>query len=432
MSRSPLHVSAAVALLAGAAVAPAALAAQQLPVRTMSRPAAEFAEPYSAVRGVRELADGRLIVTDNRDKVVQLVDLRTGRATTLGREGSGPNEYQMPMAVLPLPGDSTMVADALNARFLLLGPGGTLAGTWAPATAEAGGAGGDRAPRTVVGGPPAGGVAGGRAPQGAVMSFGGGGPMQIIGARATDAQGRLYMTGAPIAMTPEGPKAADSVPVLRVNRRTMVTDTMAWLRPPRGNTNVNASGGNMSIRIGGGPFAADDGWTVLPDGRVVVVRHTDYHVEVYPATPKGTPVRGTPVRATPLRVTEAEKKAWREERASSAPVAIAMTRTDGPGGSSTRTAPASLAQQEPDSWPEVMPFFQSGQVYTAPDGSIWVGRYRSASDKTPRYDVFDATGKHTGQVVFPARTRIVGFGKGTVYTVRADEDDLQYVQKWTL
>jgi hypothetical protein len=394
-------------------VVPASLAAQQLPVRTMTRPVAEFAEPYTSVRGVRELADGRLIVTDNRDKLVQLVDLRTGRASTLGREGSGPNEYQMPTGALPLPGDSTLVPDALNARFLLLGPGGTLAGTWVPAMADA----------------PAGG--GGRAPQGAVMSVGGG-PVQIIGARATDAQGRLYMAGPPIAMTPEGPRAADSIPVLRVNRRTMATDTMAWLRPPKGNTNVNASGGNMSIRIGGGPFAADDGWTVLPDGRVVVVRHGDYHVEVYPATPKGTPVRGTPVRATPLRVTEAEKRAWREERASTAPVAIAMTRTDGPGGTTTRTAPANLAQQEPDAWPDVMPLFQSQQVYTAPDGSIWVGRYRAASDRTPRYDVFDATGKHTGQVVFPARTRIVGFGKGTVYTVRADEDDLQFVQKWTL
>jgi hypothetical protein len=61
-----------------------------------------------------------------------------------------------------------------------------------------------------------------------------------------------------------------------------------------------------------------------------------------------------------------------------------------------------------------------------------VGRYRAASDRNPRYDVFDATGKLTGQVVFPPRTRIVGFGKGVVYTVRADEDDLQYLQKWAM
>lgn len=408
MPTRPLPLAGA---LLAAAIAPSPLVAQSAPARTFSRPAAEFTEPYSGLRSVRELADGRVIVTDNRDKLVQVVDFRTGRATTLGREGSGPNEYQMPSTALALPGDSTLIADPLNSRFLLLGPQGTLAGTWAPS--------GGAAPAPQPAGP-------GR------MAFGGGGPMLLLGTRAADAQGRVYMTGAPIAMTPEGPKAADSIPIMRVTRRTMATDTVAWLQVPKGNTSVNASGGNMNIRIGGGPFAAEDGWTVLPDGRVVVVRHADYRVEVYPASGRGAPVRGAAVGGTPIRVTEAEKKAWREERAASAPVAIAMTRTEGPSGVTQRSAPANLGQQEPDSWPAVMPLFQGSQVYATPTGQVWVGRYRAASDRNPRYDVFDATGKLIGQVVFPPRTRIVGFGKGAVYTVRADADDLQYLQKWTL
>jgi hypothetical protein len=424
---------AAASVAAGSAWLASVASAQSAPARTFTRPAAEFSEPYTSVRGVRELADGRVVVTDVRDKVVQLVDFRTGRATTLGREGSGPNEYQMPANAFALPGDSTLIADPLNSRFLLLGAGGTLAGTWSPAAAAPAAGPGDRPQtRQVPGGRPGAAGAPGGSGGGPMIVMGGGGPMQMLNTRAVDAQGRVYMTGSPLAMTPEGPKAADSIPILRVVRRTMAADTVAWLQVPKGNTNVSGSAGNVNIRIGGGPFAAEDGWTVLADGRVVVVRHTDYHVEVYPASGKSAPVRGTPVRGTPIRVTEAEKQAWRAERAANAPVGIAMTRTDGPGGVTQRAVPANLSQQEPDAWPAVMPLFQGQQVYATPAGQVWVGRYRSASDKTPRYDVFDATGKLTGQVVFPPRTRIVGFGKGAVYTVRADEDDLQYLQKWSL
>ena len=80
----------------------------------------------------------------------------------------------------------------------------------------------------------------------------------------------------------------------------------------------------------------------------------------------------------------------------------------------------------------MLPAFQASQVYALPNGQLWVGRYRAASDQTPRYDVFDAAGKPVGQVTFPPRTTVVGFGKGVVYTVRIDEDDLQYLQRYTL
>jgi hypothetical protein len=425
MSRLLFASVAAEAVLAGLSALPTSIVAQQPPVRTFTRPAAEYAEPYSAVRGVRELADGRVVVTDPRDKVVQLVDFKTGRATTLGREGSGPNEYQMPSGVFALPGDSTLIADPLNSRFLVLGPRGTLAGTWTPAAAAPAGGGDRPAAQTVPARPPAGGGP-------VVMTMGGGGPMAMLQTRATDAQGRVYTTGSPITMTPEGPKPADSLPLTRVHRATSAADTVAWLQVPKGNTNVSASGGNMNLRIGGGPFAANDGWAVLPDGRVAVVRYQDYHVDVYPASGRAAPARGTPVRFTPVRVTEAEKQAWRDTRSRSGAVAIAMTRTDGPGGSTQQSRAVAPMAEEPTDWPAVMPPFDASRVFAAPNGQLWVGRYQSARDKAPRYDVFDATGKHTGQVVFPADTRVIGFGKGTVYTVRIDEDDLQYLQRWTL
>lgn len=414
LSRTSVVASSATIALGSLWPSQGALAQQS--ARTYYKPVAELIEPYSGVRGVRELADGRVIVTDTRDKVVQLADFKTGRASTIGREGSGPNEYQMPVFAFALPGDSTMIADPMNSRFLLLGPGGRLAGTWIPAA----GAAPAPAPRPAAGGP-------------AFAVGGAGGPMALLQARAVDSQGRLYTTGSPIVAGPDGPRQADSVPLTRINRKSMAADTIAWLKLPKGAATATSSGNNVSIRIGGGPFSAQDGWSVLPDGRVVVVRHANYQVEVYPASGAGAPVRGAPVKVTPIRVGEAEKDAYRESMRSNAPIGMAVTQQSGSGGATvTRREAVSIPQNEPTEWPAVLPAFQYTQVHALPNGQIWVGRYRAASDKNPRFDVFDATGKHTGQVVFPPRTNVIGFGKGVVYTVRIDDDDLQYLQRYAL
>ncbi len=400
---------------------------QSVAVRTYSKPLVELAEPYTSVRGVRELTDGRVVVVDPRDKVVQLVDFKTGQATMLGREGSGPNEYQMPTSAFALPGDSTLIPDVLNSRFLLLGAGGKLAGTWSPVSASVSSQGSGQRTVTRAGPPPERGA--GAGPQ--IVLGGPGGPMSMMSARAVDAQGRIYGTGAPIVIGPNGPKAADSVPITRTTRKTLASDTVAWLQIPKGNAQVTGGSNNVNIRIGGNPFSAEDGWTVLPDGRVAVVRHGNYHVEIYPASGNGAPIRGAPVRTPAIRVGEAEKEAWRESRRSGGMMAIAVTQ-DGASGRRTQASTAPAQVQEPDAWPSVLPPFQGSQVFAASNGQIWVGRYRAASDRNPRFDVFDATGKHVGQVVFPPRTNVIGFGRGVVYTVRMDEDDLQYLQRFAL
>ena len=45
---------------------PAMLPAQ-VTTRTLAKPESEFAEPFSAIVGIRELRDGRVLVADNRD-----------------------------------------------------------------------------------------------------------------------------------------------------------------------------------------------------------------------------------------------------------------------------------------------------------------------------------------------------------------------------
>jgi hypothetical protein len=415
---------------------PLAVEAQGVPTRSYTKAEAEFGEPFSGVSGVRGLADGRVVVADSRDKLVQVVNLTGGAAVRVGREGSGPGEYGLPSALFALPGDSSLVHDPLNQRYLPVGPDGKPGATFrvgadAPPPRPAGGPPG--APP--AGAPPGGAAVGGvviRRPAGAagrVMMLGGlgmGRPM------ATDAAGRLYFEGIPLVMGPNGPSSADSAPVIRYDRATRRADTLAWLRLPKSSASVSTSGGGnnqrVMLRVGGStPFAARDAWSVLPNGTVAIVRVADYHVEL--VAPTGAVTRGPAVPFTAIPVGEAEKREYREQQKNRQVVAI--MRTEGPGGSRTQASATPPAFEEPDSWPATKPPFAEGGVLAAPTGELWVARSRRGGDAVPTYDIFSAAGRLVRRAAFPPRTRVVGFGPGgVVYTVRSDEDDLQWLQRF--
>ena len=178
-------------------IAPAAPAlAQNTPTRTLSKPDAEYSEPFTQIQGLRELRDGRVVVVDPRDKTVQVVNMQTGTATKLGREGSGPGEYGMPLRLLSLPNDTSAVVDMLNNRILLINPNATVGG-FVDLNVSSGGGGG----RILIGG--------GNQPQ------------------YSDSKGRFYMEGPPFLMTDAGPVASDSVPMIRWDRATGKRDTLS-------------------------------------------------------------------------------------------------------------------------------------------------------------------------------------------------------------
>ncbi|MBU6365684.1 MAG: hypothetical protein KJT01_05685 [Gemmatimonadetes bacterium] len=402
-----------------------------VPTRSYAKPDAEFGEPFSGVSGVRGLRDGRVVVADARDKIVQVVNLATGAGTKVGREGSGPGEYGMPSLLLPLPGDSSVVYDPLNQRYLLVGPDGKPGATFRvgaePPRPPAGGASPGAA-----GAPPAGG--------GAVVrrNGGAGGPVLMMAGlglgrpMGADAAGRLYFEGIPLVMGPNGPTGADSAPVIRYDRATLRADTLAWLRLPKNVAEVRSSGSatnqRVMLRIGGGtPYAARDAWTVLPNGTVAIARVADYHLDLVPA--QGAVVRGPAVPYSAVPVGEAEKREYREQQKNRQGVAI--MRTEGSGGSRTQASAALPPFEEPDRWPATKPAFPENGMMAAPNGEVWVLRHRKAGDEVPVYDVFSAAGRLVRRAQFPARTRVVGFGPGgVVYTVRSDEDDLQWLQRY--
>jgi hypothetical protein len=405
------------------ACAPAVIGAQ--PLRTLSTPQFEYAEPFSGISGLRELRDGRVVVADTRDKTLQAIDLRTGRATAIGREGSGPNEWGMPMRVLPYVGDSLLVVDPVNSRFLLVSPEGRPVRTIQPA----GAAGGPVVISGAAGAAARGGAGAGTAAavRSGVATALGGGALSLVNARAVDRQGRLYTEGSPIAMGPNGPTTADSVPILRQTLAGGTADTMAWIHLPKNAASVQSSGGSgnqqtMTVRIGGNtPFVNGDQWSVAPDGRIVIARVADYHVDI--VMPDKRVVRGAPVPYTPVRVTDADKERWRDNQRNTQ--AVMMSNTN--GVVSRSVAAAAAAAPEP-TWPATKSPFGTGSVWVAPNGQVWVQRQTPAAERAPLFDVFDAQGKHSGQVKLPPRTRLLAFGAKGLYLARNDDDDLQYIQ----
>jgi hypothetical protein len=180
------------------------------------------------------------------------------------------------------------------------------------------------------------------------------------------------------------------------------------------------------------PLSGQDVAAYGADGRVAVLRVKDYRVEWVGGD--GPPVRGANTPFRPVRVTSAEREAF---FASQTRPGNIITRGPVGGGAAPgapRAAPAPRGDPFADipvEWPDYKPPFLAGAgaALVAPDGRLWVLTTRAHDDPAPSYDVFDAAGKRVERIVLPANTRLAGFGRGVVYLVRSDGDDLQWLSR---
>jgi len=377
-----------------------ALEAQQKVV--LGKPDAETTESFTTITAIRELPSGKVLVADSRDKIVQLVDLATGSMTKVGREGNGPGEYAMPAALAGLPDGSTLIHDLLNRRFLTVGPDGKPGAFLElprPAAAPSGSGGG---PTFLLGG--------------------------ITRVQGWDNQGRLYFAGSPFSATGG---TADSIALMRWDRVKPTYDTIGYLKQPAGSASrtSNASGTQVMMRLGNNIiFSPSEVWAVAGDGSIARVIPEPYHVVWMSG--RGAPVVGATVPYTPIKVTEADKQAIIEQQKKNPGMTVRFGGGGGGGG-----GPAPQVQAPTPEFAETKPayFAPPGQgpvVLASLDGEAWVLRSRVAGDKVPTYDVFDKSGKLVRKVSLSPNSRVVGFGKGTVYVVRTDDDDLQYLQRF--
>lgn len=368
------------------------LNAQQVPTLPLGTPTARVEEPYTLITGVRELPSGKALVIDQRDRVVQLVELQSGRVTKVGREGSGPGEYRSPGAIYPLPNDETLLVDPSQRRFLRLDVTGKVLETLSY-------------------------------PEGLA---------QGMRARGTDSQGRVYFEGPALGMPNGGPDGGivtpDSLPVVRWDRRSGKIDTLLMVKGPQMKVTMSGEGNNRNFGVRQQPYGSRDGWSVGSDGRVVVARSNPYRVDT--RAPSGVRSSGPVISSQPLPLTQADKelflKSLQTERRS---MSVAG---DGRGvGTSSASGPAPPPPSADEfDWPATKSFFDAASVQVSPAGELWVERTRVAGDEVRVYDVVGADGRLVRRVTFPARTRLVGFGAGTLYAARSDEDDLQYLERY--
>lgn len=93
---------------------------QQVPTVALGQPDSRSSEGFTSIFAVHELEDGRVLVTDNLDNAIRVVDLRAGTVRELGRRGQGPLEYQSAHTILRGSGDTVLVTDNVQRRFVKL------------------------------------------------------------------------------------------------------------------------------------------------------------------------------------------------------------------------------------------------------------------------------------------------------------------------
>ena len=374
--------------LAGALLVPllALLPAQDVPTVRLSRALAEFPDTFDQLNSVMELRDGRVLATDFAGPTVQLVDFTRGTLTPLGRKGAGPNEYMMPDRPLASAGDTILVPDVGQNRFLRVTGDGRVAGSFAfPASAAMSGQfhGADRQGR-----------------------------LYYLGSRYGEERGVGQRRAKSIDAAFAG--VSDSAPLLRWDRARNRIDTLARLHlAPLAKPGTGGAAGHQIIMSRPQPFGAEDDWAVTPDGRVAILRAADYHVDWITPDGKRMASPANPFRREP--VTRADKDRILKP-------AQAMLS----GGAKFTVA----APKESDfAWPDAKPPFVAHFTLVTPEGRIWVQR-SVAEGADPLYDELDERGRVARHYVLPKGARVVGFGKGSVYVTHADEDDLIHLQRF--
>jgi hypothetical protein len=277
--------------------------------------------------------------------------------------------------------DTTLLTDPGNSRILVIGPdakpAGLLPGAWPVPTGQPG----TRLPR------------------------------------ADDASGRGYFLGRAgnLEQAPNGMVQSDSVALLRAVRGSTKDDTVAFVQTaPRRITTTSKDGKLTGVNIMIAPFSPADAWQVFPDGAVSIVRVNGYRVDW--VLPDGRRVNGKPNPFTPVPVVDADKRL---------PTGGSATRSAGAGAG----VPNAAMDLE---WPELKPPFLPNNALAGTDGRLWIQRHVAATDTRARYDIADRRGVIVERAELPQGGRIVGFGARSIYVVRLDPDDLQYLQRFPL
>ena len=334
---------------------------------------------FPVITSVRELSDGRLLVTDPRDLQLVVADFRTGDTKQISRRGQGPGEYRMAAPLYALGGDSSMMADALGRRVLLLD--------------------GDKVVVTIAADNPL-----IRDTRGFV--------------RYADRLGHVTSLRSPEPPTGESRSTIrDSSTVLRIHRTTgkFVTITKIMDRPAVRTVMRDAKGEVTASSFRALRLSLGEQYIMHSDGWIAVVRLNPFRVEW--RSPEGKWTLGAALPVPVIRMTEKEKAASRARTAAS----------QAANPSSTPLPPQ--LQTPDDEWPDVMPPYLQGEMTFSPDGELLFRRQPSADFPGVAYYVVDRRGRLLGMLDLKDNERVIGAGARSLYVVETDADDLKYIRR---
>lgn len=348
-----------------------AVSFQQAPRAITLRPAdATLGEPFTSLYSIRELADGRVLISDySRDNRVVVAEMVSGRMRRVGNVGAGPREYRQAGRLFALPGDSTLLIDSPDR------------GVWWLLMHH------DSIVSNVLPDLPALRIAG----------------RNLWGA---DSRGRVL-----------GVRQAGAELLTPTHNKERLVAVIANRNHPRGDTIARLRGVEYQITQTGTrerPFwifrqfsgtVAEQALMFL-DGWVAVVYVQPYRVEWL--SPSGALVRGPAVP-------------WEWPRADAKEKAAAFERLK------RRVGEKAKADDAP--WADRIAPIRPNALVGTPEGNLLVLRTQWSKEPDTRYDLFDRTGQRIGQLALPDSERVIGFGPRSLYISVRDEDGFHRLRR---
>lgn len=346
------------------------LSAQQIPAIRLAPPDATHSHEFTSITSLRALSDGRVVVTDGREQRLLVLDFARDESREIGRRGRGPEEYSIVSLVHPIAGDSSIMADVMARRWLVLHR--------------------DSIVQTIPPDHPA------------LVASGG-----IF--TSADGRGRVARRVDPTLRDGVTNRTErDSSALVLFARATGRADTVTMLRAAARQLTQRTEQGRI-VSSSSYPtvvMPSEEDFVLFPDGAIAVARLNPFRVDW--RLPDGRWLRGDSLPVRKIRVDARERRAFEARNAGSRP-----------------QAPEGFPQPPEPEYPEFVPPFPMGQgLVRGPRGLLLVRRSKSADFPEMTYLVIDRSSRIVGTFTLSNRERVEGASDRALYISERDDDDI--------
>lgn len=357
---------------------------QSVPTITLKAAIGRLEDGFSYIRAIRELSDGRVLIGLGQDPHLAVADYRTGQLEQVGSVGAGPGEYRSVGRIQALGGDSTLVPDGWQQRWVVFAgttPVVTLR-SWLreqfwPAEIE----GADRL---------------GRVLEIAATKFG----------KGTHPANRFRQNAESLAVIVHRRSASGATEAV-----TGRADTLARIHGAFREVRRLTRGSYGGAGIGYTLYTILDGpdqAVMFLDGWVAIAYADPYHVDWH--APDGRRTVGEPIPFERIRVDEAQK--------------LAAVARDWP------RSPTLFKPDEYPPWPKMLPAFQDRALVAMSDGRLAIMRTPDARVKVVYYDLVDRNGRLTARLQLRDNQELFAISDRWAYVARQDSDDLIWLERY--